>query len=166
MFPQRDNSRRACPLQIGVLGASACKPDIEELAYQVGAEIARQGAVLLCGGLGGVMEAAARGAREHGGTTVGILPGLSAEEANPFIDLRIVTHIGHARNVVLVRSSDAVIAVSGGYGTLSEIAIALKIGIPCIGLRTWDLGLELVSAREPVEAVRLAMEKIRERGVL
>ena len=166
MFGRRDNARRTGPLQIGVVGASACEPDVEELAYEVGAEIARQGAVLLCGGLGGVMEAAAKGAREHGGRTVGILPGPSAREANPFIDLRIVTHMGHARNAVLVRSSDAVIAVSGGYGTLSEIALALKIGIPCIGLHTWDLGPDIVPAQEPIEAVRLALEKIRARGVL
>jgi hypothetical protein len=152
-------------IRIGVLGASACGPDIEGLAYRVGREIARLGAVLLCGGLGGVMEAAARGAREAGGLTVGVLPGASAEDANPYIDLEIVTDMGHARNVILVRSSDAVIAVSGGYGTLSEIAIARKIGIPCIGLRTWDLDPGMIRADGPEEAVRCAMERIRERGI-
>jgi uncharacterized protein (TIGR00725 family) len=151
-------------IQIGVLGASSCGPDIEEAAYRVGREIARQGAVLLCGGLGGVMMAAARGAKDAGGLTVGILPGSSASDANPYVDLRVVTDMGHARNVVLVRSADAVIAVSGGYGTLSEIAIARKIGIPCVGLHTWDLDSGVVRTDGPEEAVHCAMEKIRERG--
>ena len=151
-------------IQIGVLGASSCGPEIEQAAYEVGKEIARQGAILFCGGLGGVMEAAARGAKDAGGLTVGILPGSSASEANPYIDLRIVTDMGHARNVVLVRSADAVIAVSGGYGTLSEIAIARKIGVPCIGLHTWDLDPGVVQADEPDQAVRQAMERIQERG--
>jgi uncharacterized protein (TIGR00725 family) len=151
-------------IQIGVLGASSCGPEIEEAAYEVGKEIARQGATLLCGGLGGVMEAAARGAKDAGGLTVGILPGASASEANPYIDLRIVTDMGHARNVVLVRSADAVIAVSGGYGTLSEIAIARKVGVPCIGLHTWDIDPCVVQADGPGQAVRQAMGRIQERG--
>lgn len=146
-------------LQIGVLGASACDLETARLAYEVGAEIARRGAVLLCGGLGGVMEAACRGAREQGGPTVGILPGDSPAEANPFVDVTIVTDMGHARNVILVRSCDAVIAVSGGYGTLSEIAIARKIGIPCIGLRSWDLGGEIPSARDAAEAVEWTFQR-------
>ncbi len=150
-------------MQIGVLGASSCESDIEEAAYRVGREIARQGAILLCGGLGGVMEAAARGAKDAGGLTVGILPGASASDANRYIDLKIVTDMGHARNVVLVRSADAVIAVSGGYGTLSEIAIARKIGVPCVGLHTWDLAPGIVRTDEPEDAVRCAVEKIRER---
>lgn len=164
MFSGSGDSAGRGPFQIGVLGASSCGPEIRTLAYEVGAEIARQGAILLCGGLGGVMEAAAKGAKDHGGLAVGILPGASAGEANPYIDLRIVTHMGHARNVILVRSSDAVIAVAGGYGTLSEIAIALKTGTPCIGLGTWDLGLDILTAQDPFEAVRLAFEKIRKRG--
>lgn len=151
-------------MQIGVLGASSCGPDMEQAAYEVGKEIARQGAILLCGGLGGVMQAASKGAREAGGLTVGILPGASASEANPYITLRIVTDMGHARNVVLVRSADAVIAVSGGYGTLSEIAIARKIGVPCIGLHTWDLDPGVVRAEDAVQAVRCAVERIQERG--
>jgi hypothetical protein len=151
-------------IQIGVLGASSCGKDMEEAAYRVGSEIARRGVVLLCGGLGGVMAAAARGAKDAGGLTVGILPGASAADANPYIDLKVVTDMGHARNVVLVRSADAVIAVSGGYGTLSEIAIARKIGVPCVGLHTWDLDPGIVQAEGPEEAVRRAMEQIRERG--
>ena len=151
-------------MQIAVLGASSCGPDIERLAHEVGKEIARQGAILLCGGLGGVMNAAARGAKEAGGVTVGILPGDSASGANPHIDLRIVTDMGHARNVVLVRSADAVIAVSGGYGTLSEIAIARKIGVPCIGVQTWDFDPGVVRAEDAAQAVRYAVKRIQERG--
>jgi uncharacterized protein (TIGR00725 family) len=112
------------------------------------------------------MEAAAKGAKEAGGRTVGILPGHSAADANPHMDLRIVTDMGHARNVILVRSSDAVVAVAGGYGTLSEIAIALKIGIPCVGLRTWDLDPGVIQADEPDQAVRYAIEQIRKRGAI
>lgn len=151
-------------VQIGVIGAGACPPEIERIAEEVGREIARQGAVLLCGGLGGVMEAAARGAREAGGLTVGILPGPSAAEGNRFLDVRLATDMGHARNVILVRSSDAVIAVSGGYGTLSEIAIARKIGIPCVGIRTWDLDAGIVRIEEPAQAVRHAMGSIEGGG--
>ena len=138
-------------IQIGVLGASSCGREIEEMAYEVGKEIARQGAILLCGGMGGVMEAAARGAKDAGGLTVGILPGASASEANPHIDLRI---------------ADALIAVGGEYGTLSEIAIARKIGVPCIGLHTWNLDLGVVQADGPAQAVRYAVERIQERGAL
>ena len=152
-------------IRIGVIGASSCTPEVARLARETGREIALQGAVLLCGGLGGVMEEAARGANEAGGLTVGILPGPHAGDANPYIDLPIVTDMGHARNVILVRSSDAVIAVSGGYGTLSEIAIALKTGIPCVGIRTWGLDPNVIPRDEPKEAVRYALEKIRERGV-
>ena len=109
------------------------------LAEQVGSEIARRGAVLVCGGLGGVMEAAARGAHMAGGLTVGILPGPSADVANPYIDVPIATGLGEARNTLVVRSSEAIIAIAGAYGTLSEIASALKMEVPVIGLGTWQL---------------------------
>ena len=151
-------------IQIGVIGAGSCSGKVGQTAFHVGKAIAREGAVLLCGGLGGVMEAAARGAKEEGGVTVGILPGALAEEANPYIDIPIVTQMGHARNVVLVRSSHAVIAVSGGYGTLSEIAIALKIGIPCIGIETWDQVDGVIMADSPDQAVLSAIEKIKEKN--
>ena len=110
------------------------------------------------------MEAAARGAQEAGGMTIGILPGPSAAAANPYIDLKVVTDMGQARNVILVRSSHAVIAVSGSYGTLSEIAIALKTGVPCIGLNSWDLSSHITIAETPREAVDLALDMIKERG--
>ncbi len=110
------------------------------------------------------MEAAAKGAHEAGGLTVGILPGPPAEAANPYIDIKIVTDMGQARNIVLVKSCDAVIAVSGRYGTLSEIAVALKTGVPCIGLETWNIDPLILNAETPGAAVRMALEQIHKRG--
>ncbi|MFH1624421.1 MAG: TIGR00725 family protein [Pseudomonadota bacterium] len=144
-------------MQIGVIGAAQCSSSVERIAEEVGREIAKSKAILICGGLGGVMEAAARGAKLEGGLTVGILPGDSADEANQYIDVPIVTDLGHARNVVVVRSSDALIAVEGGYGTLSELAIALKLRKPVVGLRTWDVGKEIVKANNAREAVSQAI---------
>ncbi len=122
---------------IGVIGAAGCGDDIYELARKVGHGIAKTGAILVCGGLGGVMEGACRGAREAGGQTVGILPGPNKAQANPYVTIPIVTDLGHARNILVVRTSDMLVAISGGYGTLSEISIALKLGKPVVGLRTW-----------------------------
>ena len=145
---------------VAVIGEQEASPRAVELAYAVGAELARRGAVVLTGGLGGVMAAASQGCREAGGLTVGILPGDDPAEANPFVDIPIVTGMGHARNVVLVRSARGVVAVGGSYGTLSEIAIALKLGKPVVGLLTWELrhpGREgpdpILRARDPREAV-------------
>ena len=122
---------------IGVIGAGSCNDEIYEMARKVGNGIAKAGAILVCGGLGGVMEAACRGAYEAGGQTVGILPGPDRAQANPYVTVPIVTDLGHARNILIVRSSNVLVAVSGGYGTLSEISIALKLGKPLIGLHTW-----------------------------
>jgi hypothetical protein len=144
-------------LQIGVIGTGHCSEEAALMAEEVGREIARSRALLICGGLGGVMAAAARGASEEGGTTVGILPGALMEEANPHITIPIVTSMSHARNVVVVRSSHVLIAIEGGYGTLSEIAIALKLGKPVIGLHTWDVSSKIIEAASPQEAVRLAL---------
>ena len=113
---------------IGVIGDSDPAPETAALAEEAGAEIARAGAVLVCGGLGGVMEAAARGAKSAGGLTVGVLPSYDARSANAFIDIPIVTGMGHARNVVIAATAHALIAMAGAYGTLSEIAIGLKLG--------------------------------------
>jgi hypothetical protein len=154
-------------VRVGVLGPGTAAEPTLALAEEVGAEIARRGAILVCGGLGGVMEAAARGAKQAGGLTVGILPGFDAREANEFIDVPVVTGMGEARNVQVVRSSNAVIAVAGAYGTLSEIALALKIGVPLVGLGTWELrapdGSEppIVLASSAREAVAKAMEAVR-----
>jgi uncharacterized protein (TIGR00725 family) len=126
------------------------------VAEEVGRLLARRGAVLVCGGLGGVMEAACRGASREGGTTVGVLPGLDRGAANPFVSVAVATGLGEARNALVVRAADALIAVGGAYGTLSEIALALKAGKPVIGLGTWEIdGVELVEG--PEAAVRMAL---------
>jgi uncharacterized protein (TIGR00725 family) len=125
-------------------------------AEQVGQLVAREGAVLVCGGLGGVMEAACRGARREGGTAVGILPGLERSAANEHVDVAVATGLGEARNALVVRAADAVIAVGGGYGTLSEIALALKAGKPVVGLDTWDIDGVHAAAR-PETAVETAL---------
>jgi len=148
-------------MQIGVIGSGECSSKIKKLAEEVGREIARRGATLVCGGLGGVMEAAAKGAKEAGGLTVGILPGFHAEEANPYIDVVVVTGMSYARNAIVVRSSDALIAIEGKYGTLSEIAFALQMRKPVIGLNTWKISEEIVLSSSPVEAVEKAIDLIR-----
>jgi uncharacterized protein (TIGR00725 family) len=127
------------------------RADAREAAWaeEAGAAIADAGAVLVCGGLGGVMEAACRGARSRGGVTVGLLPGSDREEANGWVLLAIPTGLGEARNALIVRSADAVVAIGGAWGTLSEIALAMKAGKPVIGLETWELG----RAGVPVEGV-------------
>ncbi|HEU65041.1 MAG TPA: TIGR00725 family protein [Chloroflexi bacterium] len=124
---------------IAIIGNSSCSPEEANLAESVGELLARRGATIVCGGLGGVMEAVCRGAKSKGGMTVGILPGQDASTANPWVDIPIVTGMGEARNVAVVKSARAVIAIGGGYGTLSEIAYALKSSIPVIGLNTWSL---------------------------
>ena len=140
-------------MQVAVVGRGDCSGEEYAAARVVGRLIAGIGAVVCCGGLGGVMEAACRGAREAGGTTVGILP--DTGDANPYVDVTIRTGMGHARNVVLVHSADTVIAVGGGYGTLSEIAVALKTGKPVYGLATWEIE-GVVACATPEEAVSRA----------
>jgi uncharacterized protein (TIGR00725 family) len=142
-------------MQIAVIGHAQATPGECEAAYTAGRLIAGNGAVLICGGLGGVMAAACRGAKEAGGTTVGILPG--TEGGNPCIDITIRTGLGHARNVLVVLSADAVIAVGGKYGTLSEIAIALKTGRPVYGLGTWDIE-GVIPCSSPEDAVMRAVQ--------
>lgn len=152
--------------RIGVMGPGVCSPDIYALAREVGRWIALKRAILICGGRGGVMEACARGAKERNGLTVGILPGDSAAGANAYIDIPIVTGLGNARNAVNVLTSQAIIAIQGSYGTLSEIALALKVGTPVVGLRTWDLvspdgkALPIVQAHTADEAVEAALALI------
>ena len=125
-------------------------------AEAVGAELARRGAVVVCGGLGGAMEAACRGAAEAGGTSVGLLPGASREEANEWVTVAVATGLGELRNALVVRAADAVIAVGGGHGTLSEIGFALRTGRAVIGLGTWVIeGVEV--AGDPVDAVQRAL---------
>ena len=123
--------------------------DDEAFAELVGKELGARGVVLVCGGLGGVMEAACRGAKEAGGLTVGILPGLHRSDANPFVDVVIATGLGEARNALVVNAADAVIAVGGGYGTLTEIGLALRAGKRVVGLETWEVeGVEVAGSPE------------------
>ena len=124
-----------------------------DTAYRVGKLIADSGAALVCGGLTGVMEAACKGAREAGGTTIGILPGLLIDDANPYVDIPIATGLGHGRNLIIIDTASALIAVSGKYGTLSEIGFALQSDKPVYGLGTWDIEgvIVCVSAEEAVE---------------
>lgn len=154
--------------QIGVIGRGRqTTDDIKRSAYDIGASIAQAGHILVCGGQGGVMEAAAEGAKAAGGVTVGILMSYDKNSANRFIDIRIPTGLHHARNVLVVSSSDAVIAIDGGHGTLCEIALALKLKIPVIGLQTWaahseNMGaIDILRATSPQDAVARALDILR-----
>lgn len=148
-------------MQIGVIGAGSCDDALRTTAEEVGVEIARNNAILLCGGHGGVMEASASGAKREGGTTIGILPGDSRITANAYIDIAIVTDMGHARNVVIARSADVLIAVGGEYGTLSEIAHSLKMGKTVITLESkWEIE-GTVKAKDAKDAVRMAINSIK-----
>ena len=153
---------------IAVIGGSECSPQEAKLAEEVGRELARQGVILVCGGLGGIMKAACKGASSQGGVTIGILPGGNRQAANPYVQIPIVTNLGEARNVVVVKSAQAVIAIGGGYGTLSEIGHALRNGIPVIGLKTWSLSRNgqpdnsIILAQDPAEAVSKAIKLMTE----
>ena len=144
-------------IRVAVIGGSRPGRPAVEAALEVGRLIARAGAVVVCGGLGGVMEAACRGAREEGGLAVGILPGASPDDANPWVDLPIATGLGYTRNALVVMNADAVIAVDGEYGTLSEIAYGKIHGKKVVGLGTWEVK-GVLPAATPEEAVRLALE--------
>ncbi|HEX6293104.1 MAG TPA: TIGR00725 family protein [Herpetosiphonaceae bacterium] len=154
------------PLRIAVCGPGQADTPILALAEAVGLGLARSGAIVLCGGLGGVMEAVCRGARQAGGLTVGLLPSTDALAANPSVALPIVTGMGEARNAILIHSAEAVIAVGGGWGTLSEIALARRAGLTVVGLQSWaPSGAEsLVEAvTTPEEAVERAVTAARQR---
>jgi len=133
------------------------------MAYEVGYLLARRGAVIVCGGLGGVMESTCKGAKEAGGTTIGILPGPFRGDANPYVDHAIATDMGQARNAIIVRTVDAVVAVGGEYGTLSEIAMALKMGKKVAAISSWEISRrgvpddKIVRASTPQEAVDAVM---------
>ena len=151
---------------VSVIGSSQATAGELKLAEEVGRELARRGAVLVCGGLGGIMEAACHGASEEGGVTIGILPGDDRKQANPYVQFPIVTGIGYARNASVAKTGQAVIAIGGIYGTLSEIAYALQNGTPVIGLGTWSLSRNgraeesIIAMDDPVEAVSKALELI------
>jgi len=149
---------------IAVIGGSQPSTEEIKLAEAVGRELAKRGAVLVCGGLSGVMEAACQGAQSEGGLTIGILPGETRQMSNPYVQIPIVTGMSYARNIIVVRSAQAVIAIGGSYGTLSEIGHALQSGIPVIGLKTWSLfkngkqDNSIILAKNPQDAVDKALE--------
>ena len=151
---------------IAVVGQSVATPEEERTAEEVGRLLAERGAVVVCGGLGGAMAAACRGAKSAGGITVGILPGDDRADANEWVDVAIPTGLGEARNALVVRAADAVIAVGGEFGTLSEIALALKMGKPVAGIDTWTidrpgLGVDpILRARDAADAVRVVFERL------
>ena len=160
------------PMIIAVIGGGDPAPRAIQLAEDVGSELARRGAIIVCGGMRGVMEAVCRGAKSAGGTTIGILPGNEPATANDYIDIPIMTGMGYARNAIVVKTGRAAIAIDGAYGTLSEIGHALGDGIPVIGLETWqlpersDLLMRVVHADSPVEAVDKAIAAAHARDVL
>jgi uncharacterized protein (TIGR00725 family) len=145
---------------VGVIGGSEVSPSLYAAAETIGREVAARQAVLITGGLAGVMEAASKGAKAAGGLTIGILPGLSPNDANPYVDLPIATGLGEARNIIIVRTADVLIAVGGGYGTLSEIAFALRLQKPVIGLDTWDVAESIVRVQTPQEAIVEAFARL------
>jgi len=143
---------------IAVIGAGKCSKKLRDMATEVGKYIAENGGVVVCGGLGGIMEGVAKGAKEANGLTIGILPTENKEDANEFIDYVIPTGFGEARNIIVVRSADAVVAFPGKYGTLTEMAFALNVGKPVVSVNAWKLGDEIIHVENPVEAAKLAME--------
>ncbi|RLD16218.1 MAG: TIGR00725 family protein [Caldiserica bacterium] len=146
---------------IGVIGGSSCNKRIWKIAYELGREIAKNGYALCCGGLGGVMEAASKGCYDEGGITIGILPGKSKEEANPYIKIPIVTAMSHARNAIITRTADILIAVDGKYGTLSEIALGFCVDKKIIGIEVkFDIP-GIIKVKTPEEAIRVANKILR-----
>jgi uncharacterized protein (TIGR00725 family) len=144
-------------VQIAVIGGGYCSQQVRQLAEEVGSEVARRGAILICGGLGGVMDGAACGARNAGGLTVGIIPTYDAASASRWLDVVIATGFGHGRNVIVAASGDAVIGLPGEHGTASEIALALTLGRCVIGLQAWEDYPAVMPARSAHEAVDKAM---------
>jgi uncharacterized protein (TIGR00725 family) len=151
------------PRIVGVIGASELPIELYHAAELIGREVAVRQVVLLTGGLTGAMEAASKGAKAAGGLTIGILPGFSPQDANPYIDLCIVTGLSEARNLIIVRTAEVLIAVGGGPGTLSEIAFALKLHKPIISLDSWNIADEIISVRTPREAIARAFELLDSR---
>lgn len=146
---------------IAIIGAGICSTELADQAAAAGKYVAEHGGVVVCGGLGGVMMGAARGAKEAGGTTIGVLPGSDKSEANEYIDIAIATGFGEARNIVIVKTADAVIAFPGEYGTLSEMAFALKLGKPLASVGAWHLVDGLPQFDDPVEAAKWAMQQVQ-----
>ena len=148
-------------IQIGVIGGRNASPEHLTLAEEAGRLIAEQEAILVCGGLGGVMEAACRGAKSAGGITVGVLPSASVEERNPWVDIALPTGMGIARNALVVHASDGVVAVGGAYGTLSEMAFAKQEGKPLISCKGWVFDQTVAVAEDATEAVEYVFAEIK-----
>jgi len=144
--------------QVGVIGASSCDEELYRIAYRVGELLAEKGCVVINGGLTGVMEASAKGAKSKGGFVVGIIPSAFKSDANPYVDIVIATNMGHARNMIIVHSSDALIAIGGGYGTISEMAIALKEGKRVVAINPQIKLPGLITAETPEEAVEKVLK--------
>jgi uncharacterized protein (TIGR00725 family) len=144
------------PCYVAVVGSGTASGELYEKARTVGRLVAERGGIVVCGGLSGVMEAAARGASEVGGTAVGILPDEDRRRQNGFLTFSVATGVGQARNLAVVCSGDVVVAVGGEYGTLSEIGLARKVGRPVVVLEGWDLGEHVTAASSPEETVRAA----------
>ena len=149
-------------LIIGLIGAAVADKAKLKAAAEVGRLVAERGAMLVCGGLGGVMEAASQGAKSAGGTVIGILPQATKEQANEYVDIPIATGFGEGRNVIIARTADAFIAVGGEYGTLSEIAYALKLNKPVVGINTWDIK-GVLATDSPEDAVRWVFELLNDK---
>ena len=151
---------------VAVIGGSQASKQELKTAEEVGRELAKRGVAIVCGGLGGVMEAACRGASTEGGITIGILPGENQHEANQYVQIPIVTGMGYARNVAVVKSAQAIIAIGGSYGTLSEIGHAIQSGIPVIGIDTWSLvksgkiNSSIILAENAIDAVEKVIDLI------
>jgi uncharacterized protein (TIGR00725 family) len=155
---------------VGIIGGGQASRHDQDAAESVGRHLAEAGAVVVCGGLGGVMAGACRGARQAGGMTVGILPGLDRAEANEWVEVAVPTGLGEGRNLLVVRASDAIVAIGGEYGTLSEIGFALRTAVPVVGLGTWTLTRPdgggdpgVVTVEDPAAAAALALELVRAR---
>jgi len=151
---------------VGVIGGRKCKDGVEEIAQSLGKKLAKVVDIVVCGGLGGVMKAVSQGVKAGGGLTIGILPGYDKNDANPYIDIAIPTGMGLARNVLVVKSADVVVALSGEAGTLSEIAYCLQFGIPVISLNSWDISgvIKVKTVDEAVREVRKRMDAPHCRG--
>lgn len=146
---------------VGVIGAGNCSEEMYTLARELGFQIGKKSWGLVCGGLGGVMEGAARGCLEAGGLTVGILPGVSRQSANPYISVSLPTGLGDGRNLLVVRCADVLISIAGSYGTLSEMALALKGGKKVIGLKTWEAIPGVQYVKNCNEAIEMAERQLR-----
>jgi uncharacterized protein (TIGR00725 family) len=145
---------------VAVVGSGGATGELYDAAREVGRLVAESGGVVVCGGLGGVMEAAARGATERGGVAIGVLPDEDRGQANPYLSYSVATGMGQARNLAVVCSADVVVAAGGEYGTLSEIGLALKVGRPVVGLKSWELPGHVIAVSSPVEAVEEAFEAL------